>query len=65
MKLLPRRPVARGIVFGVADAENNATRDRPGGTAAASLTRRVHIYCLKNSKYSSNPPWSRGIASGS
>ena len=29
MKLLPRRPVARGIVFGVYDAENNATRDRP------------------------------------
>ena len=29
MKLLPRRPVARGVVFGVYDAENNATRDRP------------------------------------
>ena len=29
MKLLPRRPVARGVVFGVVDAENNATRDRP------------------------------------
>ena len=28
MKLLPRRPVARGIVVGVGDAENNATRDR-------------------------------------
>ena len=29
MKLLQRRPVARGIVFGVYAAENNATRDRP------------------------------------
>ena len=38
MKLLPRRPVARGIVFGVSDAENNATRDRHTGAAAASLT---------------------------
>ena len=37
MKLLPRRPVARGIVFGVYDAENKSTRDRQARQARQQL----------------------------